>query len=288
MSKSSCSHCSRKWKAGDAWVGCGSCKKTYHGACVNLAGASAEMLAQLTEWKCDTCYKPRNTSTETAGDVGDLVQQLLSSEALKTTLVKLLEEKLPELVRKVVRDEVAELVKEEVKKAIAVVPPPSTTAPSFADILKSGSPSGPVARLAQMVRREEEAHEEKKDRLVFRGLQLDAVDTSRDEETVRTVAEELGVAMDGVRVEIRRLGKKDGPTLLSAKIPTPQRSEILRASQQLKDSVAFKNVYINPDRTPGERHADYLLRCELKQKRTDQPARRWVISKGKVVEKVDF
>lgn len=289
MSKS-CAQCTRKWKVGDPWIACGSCKKTFHGVCANLAGATPDMLSKLTTWKCQNCWKAPGGVGERPGDgVDDLVEQLLASEALKATLVKLLEDTLPELVRKMMREEMAKLIKEEVKKTVAAIPPPAPTqTPSFADILKAGSPSGQVARLAQLVRREEVSQEERKDRLVLRGLKLDADDTSGDEEKVRDVAEELGVSMDGVRVETRRLSRKEGSLLLSAKIPMPQRSAILRASQKLKDSEDFKEVYINPDRTPGELHADYLLRSELKEKRQKQPDRRWVIAKGKVVEKKDF
>jgi hypothetical protein len=212
------------------------------------------------------------------GNIEGVIQQVLSSTALKESLVSMLEEKLPLLVK----DLVTRLVKEEVGK---LLPSRSDRVPSFADILREGK--GSVSQIASLVRREEEAHEEKKDRLIVRGLKLDEKDESGDEQVVRAVAEELGVSIDGVRLEVKRVGKGDRPPLVSVKLPSHQRLQLLREAKNLRQKEHYKEVYINPDRTPGEMHADYLLRCELRKQKQDHPDRSWMIRRGAVVER-DF
>ena len=58
--------------------------------------------------------------------------------------------------------------------------------------------------------------------------------------------------------------------------------EVLRNSMKLQKTLP--GVYINPDLTKLEQHAQFLLRQELKSKRVEFPGKKWIIAKNLVVE----
>lgn len=276
----SCTKCKQKWKAGDPYVSC-VCKDSFHAKCVGLEGLNQSALEKLKNWRC-----PRCQLNDLEAPNGDLMK------SVQENVMKLLEEKLPELVANILaesfKNEITKLVKDEVEKAVksVSVPVSSPNGSLFSDILKKGQPSGPVAKLAQLVRKEESEQEFKKDRLVFRGLTL-GEDECEDESIVREVAEEIGVNLDGVRLETKRIGKGERASMVSVKIDSLKRKDVLKNSKNLKGNDKFGNVYINPDRTRGELHNDFLLRSELKERRQAESTKQWVIFRGKVIEKTE-
>ena len=286
MGNEKCDRCLKKWRSGESWVSCGACKGTFHASCEGLNGLPASTLQKLTHWKCTSCVVAAAGPKDDADTFQGLVNQMLNSDALKDYLVQFLRKELPKLVQEMISTNIKEEVRQAVKEIKDATP--VVQAPFFSDILKDGTAAGPVSRITTLIRREEEAREQKKDRIVIRGMELQEsseTETETDEEIVRKIADELDVSLDGVRVDTKRVGTKKN--ILSVKLPMDQRLQMLRNSKKLKDHATLSSVYISPDRTPGELHADYLLRCELKEKRESEPGRQWVISKGKVVSK-DF
>ena len=89
-----------------------------------------------------------------------LVSQMLNSDALKEFLVGFLRKELPKMVREIISAD----VKEEVRKAVEEIKDaaPTVQTPSFSDILK-GLAAGSVSRMTTLIRREEDAREQRKD-----------------------------------------------------------------------------------------------------------------------------
>jgi hypothetical protein len=210
-----------------------------------------------------------------------MVAQLLSSEALKAAIVGTIKKILPDLVKDVVRS----VVKEELEKRLPAGAAPGGP-PTFAGVVESGLAAGHVARLTTRIRAEEVAREERRDKLIIRGLRV-REDAEQDEVMVRDVARVVGVPLERTLIMVKRLGEKkeDGSQILSIKLPVQERLELLRNAKNLKGHPRLGGVYISPDRTPGEQHADFLLRRELREKRRTESDKEWVISRGRVVEK---
>ena len=57
---------------------------------------------------------------------------------------------------------------------------------------------------------------------------------------------------------------------------------VLKNSMKLQETLP--GVYINPDLTQLEQHAQFLLRLELKSKRVEFSGKKWKIAKNLVVE----
>lgn len=289
-SPKTCGSCKLRWKSGDLWVGCDKtegCKKRFHSACVGLKDLEATTLENLQNWLCPTCIlkkQPSSSTSETGNttnSVDAMVANILNSNALRDAMVTVLKEMLPDLIKEMLSKECAQLIKEEVAKANLGNPTP----PTFAEIMKSDLPFEHITQLAKEIRKEEAAHEEKKDRLVVRGITIG--EERENELAVREMAESIGVSLEGTQLTInsRHMGKQSGQGLMSVKLPQQKRSELLRNAKKLRDVEGYQGVFINPDMTPGERHADYLLRCELKEKRQRTPDKKWVISRGRVIER---
>ena len=60
------------------------------------------------------------------------------------------------------------------------------------------------------------------------------------------------------------------------------KQEVLKNSMKLQETLP--GIYINPDLTKLEKHAQFLLRQELKSKRVEFPGKQWKIAKNLVVE----
>ena len=59
---------------------------------------------------------------------------------------------------------------------------------------------------------------------------------------------------------------------------------ILRKKTKLRDSEVFGRVYISPDLTPEEREARGILVKEMKERKTQNPGKSFVIRGREVVE----
>ena len=59
--------------------------------------------------------------------------------------------------------------------------------------------------------------------------------------------------------------------------------QILRKAKQLKETAGYERVFISPDRTVEERISRQKLVIELKEKRTANPNKNYMIRKGEVV-----
>ena len=277
------------------------------------------MLANLVKWNCPPCIKGDTAPIKGAGiaqeeqeargqssildriSLDDVVVKLLTSLDLKTLIMDAIQVKFPDIIRGIVREVVQEerlqhpatspdddvirgLVREVLQEE-RLKDDPNPGQRSFADVAKQGIPPIDLARLATQVRWEQASHEEREDRLIIKGIKA-SEDVKDDEGVVREIAAAAGAPLDGIALEIKRIGDlKDGKQLFMVKLPKDQRSSLLKNAKNLKDHGTFSGIFINPDRTKGERHADFLLRSALKEKRKEIPDKSWIISKGKIVEK---
>ena len=61
---------------------------------------------------------------------------------------------------------------------------------------------------------------------------------------------------------------------------------VLGKAPTLREKEEYREVYVSPDRTPGQRVEQRALVAELKRRRTEEPERRHFI-RGGVVESAD-
>ena len=94
---------------------------------------------------------------------------------------------------------------------------------------------------------------------------------SKDTNAIELLAKEIGVEdIDIDPCEVSRVGRLDSdkPRLLRFKLDdADERRQLLKNSKNLRKSLHFQNVYINPDLTYFQRKRNSDLRKEVKERR---------------------
>lgn len=110
----------------------------------------------------------------------------------------------------------------------------------------------------------------------------------KDNQIVGEIMKELGVAQMALE-EIARVGpiRSTRPRILRCKCKKVEdKLSILKAARKLRNSVRFKSVYINADRTLQQRNVHKNLRMELQNRR--EAGEDVMIHYGKVIKKSDI
>lgn len=156
---------------------------------------------------------------------------------------------------------------------------------SYAEIASSNLN---ISVLAKQVRNEEKMHQDIANNLVIYGSRP-SDDAEKEMQLVREIGNAIDVNLDGVKLQTKRLGKirSDGSQLLRVTMLSEKKGEFLKKAKELRKVDTFKQIYIHPDLTPGERQQQYLLRQELKKMRHDEPEKKWKILKNRVIEVPD-
>ena len=58
---------------------------------------------------------------------------------------------------------------------------------------------------------------------------------------------------------------------------------VIKSAIKLREIEKYKGTYINPDLTVEQRKQEFQLRAELKKKRSEDPACKYIIKRGKIV-----
>ena len=138
---------------------------------------------------------------------------------------------------------------------------------------------------------EVEERERRRPNLVIAGLQEKeegSVEERKkwDAERVDDLFRELNDFTCSVVSSVYRIGKinSSGPRLLKVVCrDVDSKRSLLRKSKDLRDSVTFKNVYVNPDLTPMQQKENKRLRQELRSRR--ELGEDVIIRQGRIVEK---
>ena len=85
-----------------------------------------------------------------------------------------------------------------------------------------------------------------------------------------------------LNVDNIRRGTLKGPVRVELESEYQVRS-LLRKAPNLRNHSRYRNIYLAPERTLEERLHQKSLVMKLKQKITEEPAKRWAISKGQIV-----
>lgn len=154
------------------------------------------------------------------------------------------------------------------------------TKKSFAEVLSGEN----LTKLARTIKREQEEHQNRERNVIISGARVGTKE--EDLALVKEIADDIGVNLDGVKLELERIGKvqENGNQLLRVRMSADKKRELLSGARNLARGN-FKDVFIRPDRTPAEQKADFELRKELKAKKSEHPGTPWVIQRGKVVER---
>lgn len=321
--KQKCGVCKKDKKTSQVWIQCDEgtgCGQWYHVDCIGLAGATASMIAALKQWKCATkCQLKKTygndadtsslaelvqqtvtrffTSPEFKLMFGDILKSLLQEyqldKRMKKTESSLLNQSnlLNSLEENVKRQEdiirnLQETVK-QLKSESIVRKDTSVTSNSFADIVKNGIPKESVSLVAHQIRREE-AHQAKCNmNLIIKGLPAKDASDTKDQEEIKDMAESINVTLEGTRLSSKRVGniRADGSQLLILTLPVEKKTELLKASKKLMDTTDWKHVFISPDKTKAQQHADFMLRQELRLRKSEEPESSWYIHRGKVIKR---
>ena len=155
----------------------------------------------------------------------------------------------------------AEMTKQDHKKAVI--------APSTSD-------------LAREIRIEQKAQVAKENNLV---ITSDLIGEIVDEQSfIKEIAQDLQIELSPDEFTCTKVGRNK-PRILMTLQSTSIRKKLLTASVRLKSLPKWSKTYINPDYTKLEQQQQYNLRCELRQKRLEEPNKRWKIFRNNVVEK---
>lgn len=107
----------------------------------------------------------------------------------------------------------------------------------------------------------------------------------KDNETIKALAEELGVEQQSFKTQ--RIGKivPQRPRLIRIKCDRLEvKYDMLRKAKELRKSDFFRKVYIAPDLTPIQQNYQKKLRDELKKRREDGESN-LMIHRGKIIDR---
>lgn len=156
---------------------------------------------------------------------------------------------------------------------------------SFALALKENlaSNTATCAVIAKEVKKENEWRAAKELNLVIKGTKPTGKED--DANFMKELCKTL--KLNEMKCTTKRIGKTDdnGMQLMLATFDEKKdKWTILKAAKNLKDSPAFKDIYINLDLTKAEMQQDYELRKELREAKANNPTKKYQIKKGKVTE----
>lgn len=286
-----CSQCSKKFKNGDCKIGCELCGKWFHISCNDV---TEELWKAITEseqchWFCQKCNQNAPEILSIARKaVKEIAENKSKIEAVQKDVKTIIDgtnpgftETIKRIVVDTIKDETDPSFKETVKKLVLETNQENNV---------NGGQRNTKETVRKIAIREIQENNDKKGRecnVVVSGLdeEIDA------EEEIPNILSKLDVT---VEVEgIRRMGKdkEEGKTrLVWVKLGNKkQRNMVLENAKKLKREEQWKKVYINKDMTDEERKQAYLLRKELRERRNqeerDSGNRKFVIHRGRVVEK---
>lgn len=160
-------------------------------------------------------------------------------------------------------------------------------APTYASFFKDEASK---ATLLTSLNNETKQQDLKKSNIVLTGVPLPAANNpNTDSNIFQELATDLECDLTNIQFSTKRVGKinEQNCQKIIIKITPEKRAELVRKSKQLRDLDKWNNVYLNPDLTKAQQEAQYLLRCELRNKIAAEPNKRWVISRNRIVEYKD-
>lgn len=160
------------------------------------------------------------------------------------------------------------------------------TRPTYASFFKSKTNE---ATLLRNLNREKSDQESKKSNIIITGLPYSEVNPNQetdDKEIFQELANHITCDLTNINHKLLRIGKinENGTRKLLVKLNEEKRKEFLEKAKKLRSSDRWNTIYINADLTRAQQEAEYFLRNELRQKKTQNPDKKWIISKGRVVE----
>ena len=151
---------------------------------------------------------------------------------------------------------------------------------SFAEVMKTKQN---VATLRKELMVEEKERSEKSGNVIVSGVESDGQEEA--ESKVKEMLEVLDVDMDGVKMEVVRLGKEEQEKrMLLVKVGEEKKRELLKKAKKLRETK-FEKVFVQPDLTWAERKEQFELREERRKKKEKEPTKDWIIKMGKVVQR---
>lgn len=161
---------------------------------------------------------------------------------------------------------------------------PTTKPKTFASLFPSNK-----ATILYTLNKEKHDQDIRKNNLIISGIPLpDDITTilAHDTEVVNEIANDLNITMPLADIKIKRLGKIDEQKRQKILITLPNelRDSLLKKARYLRQLNRWDNVYISPDLTRDQQQVQYLLRCELRKKRIDEPDRKWMIYNNQIKE----
>ena len=244
----------------DETIECGLCKKWCHRKCSKLNDAKYKYLQEGGDeilWSCQKCRESDSVDTGRTRLEAKLDSMMEMMERMMRRVCELEEGK----SEKCIREMIDESVKKEVQEAM--------------NEEREREKRKLNVILVNVPESEGENAEERK-----------KADLERVREIVGKVAdvekEDIG---DPVRLGARMIGKESKPRMLRVTMRNEEaRKKVLMNARRLNEGVEFrKRVYINPDRTEGERRQFRELKEELERRKKEEPD--LVIRGGKIVKK---
>lgn len=164
---------------------------------------------------------------------------------------------------------VQETVKEEIR--------------SFSEVLKSAPQTPAVCEeKLKLVVKSAIEEDDKGKNLIIHGLKEE--EKEKLQSKVTPILEVLGASK--AKVEVCRIGKKSTTkSVRPVKVVFASNSQarlVLSKAKQLKDTAAYKSVFLSPDRTLEERVAHQKLIIKLKEERARDKTSRHFIRNGKI------
>ena len=153
--------------------------------------------------------------------------------------------------------------------------------PTFAAVVSNNNQN--VASLSRELKREHDDHLSRERNVIIYGTQASE---DGDKELMHSIAGDIGVSLDGVKLTTQRIGKvhESGAQLLRVTLAKDKKRELLDNAKRLNSSTDYKQVFIRPDLTKAERQIQFELRKKLREIRESEPGKKWKIWRGKVIE----
>ena len=133
---------------------------------------------------------------------------------------------------------------------------------------------------------EQKIIEQKSSNLILTGTKGDG--SVSDMQLVTSICTELEVKIAEKDFITRRIGNAHAETgfqILQIKFNSGEhRKALLQRAKKLRESLNFKNVYIQPDLTKSEREMQFKLREEKRRLQAENPRKSYRIKNGHVSE----
>lgn len=169
---------------------------------------------------------------------------------------------------------------DEVERKQSLPTPPAQ--PSYASVVGAGTP-GNRAHMLTSMKKEESDQKNREKNICIRGTK--PIGEKEDLQIIEEIGRTLipGHKFSGRPCRVGKVSDEGTQLLIVTLDSADTKATLVRRAKLLRNYPQWDGVYLAPDLTPAEREVQFLLRQELRKKRAESGASKWIIRGNKIV-----